>query len=150
MPSSRPHAHYLSHLKCSQLSAASTLASTSSPVPYIHIFLYRPVLTEYPSVLGLGRMAYWRSSFTGRRWEEQWVGKAEGQEKLTVQYTYLSWVTPPYVCMCVRLSDICWYAGMQTNGLPSYTVLWYCSRRPQTLTWPRHQTPEKQTRAVCN
>ena len=39
-------------------------------------------------------------SWVGSRgWDSSEVGKAEGQERLTVRYTYLRWATPPYVCV---------------------------------------------------
>ena len=53
----------------------------------------------YPSrVLELGRIAW-----TGLQWVQQRVGKAEGQERLTVRYTYLSWAprAAPAICVCV-------------------------------------------------
>ena len=34
----------------------------------------------------------------GRDCSEKNRDKAEGQERLTVRYIYLSWATPPYVC----------------------------------------------------
>ena len=37
---------------------------------------------------------------------EQRIGKAEGQMRLTMRCTYLSWATPPYVCMRVWLRDV--------------------------------------------
>ena len=57
----------------------------------------------------------WRSRDVSER-----ADKAEGQERLTVRYTYLSWAASSYVCMCV--CGCVTYAAsrvlMQTNGLP--------------------------------
>ena len=54
--------------------------------------------------MGLGRMAL---TAVSRTQSEQRVGTAEGQEKLTMRCSYISWATPWHACMCEWLCDIC-------------------------------------------
>ena len=77
----------------------------------VYIFIkLGPLLTDggYPSkVLELGRIA-----LKGLQWVEQRVGKAEGQERLTVRYTHLSCAAPAYACVCGCVT----YAAVMQQG----------------------------------